>query len=180
MCTEYTALKFFSPFSIFEQLALALKNRFDLKFFTVLKYFLSFRIFEQLMFALKREFVLKIFTVLNILFTFRISEQLALSLKNRVCLDFTYWMRILYHSGFLSNLRLPWKFHCFEIFFIIQEYWVALVLKTGVCPENFHWIEIFFIIQEACPENRICPEGFQAGERQPSPSFASYTYGPVA
>jgi len=50
---------YFLSFRIFEQLAHALKNRFDLKFFTVLKYFLSFRIFEQLMLALK------LFTVLN-------------------------------------------------------------------------------------------------------------------
>jgi len=69
---------YFSSFRIFEQLALVLKNRFDLKLFTVLKYPLSFRIFEQLMFALK------FFTLLNILFTFRIFEQLALALKNRV------------------------------------------------------------------------------------------------
>jgi len=64
---------------------------------------LSFRNFEQLVFALK------FFTVLNILLTFRIFEQLALALKNRVCVEFTYWMRIFYHSGILSNLHLPWK-----------------------------------------------------------------------
>jgi len=41
-------------FRIFEQLALALKNRVVLEFFTALKtYFLSFRIFEQLALALK-------------------------------------------------------------------------------------------------------------------------------
>jgi len=49
-------LKIFSPFRIFEQLALDLKNRVALKFFTVLKYLLSFRIFEQLALALKTEF----------------------------------------------------------------------------------------------------------------------------
>jgi len=38
---------------LFEQLALALKNRFALEFFNVLKYILSFRIFEQLALALK-------------------------------------------------------------------------------------------------------------------------------
>jgi len=49
--TVFTIYFYFLSFGIFEQLALALKNRFDLKFFTVLKYFLSFRIFEQLMLA---------------------------------------------------------------------------------------------------------------------------------
>jgi len=42
-------------FRIFEQLALAMKNRVALEFFTVLKYILSFRIFEQLALALKTE-----------------------------------------------------------------------------------------------------------------------------
>jgi len=47
---------------IFEQLALALKNRVALKFFTLLNmHFLSLRIFEQLALALKTEFALKIF-----------------------------------------------------------------------------------------------------------------------
>jgi len=45
---------YFLSFRIFEQLALALKNRVALEFFTVLNmYFLSFRIFEQLALALK-------------------------------------------------------------------------------------------------------------------------------
>jgi len=45
-------------------------------------------------------FALKFFTVLNTLFTFRIFEQLALALK-KSCREI---------------------FHCFEIFFIIQEF----------------------------------------------------------
>jgi len=48
-------------FRIFEQLALALKNRVVLKVVTVLKYFLLFRNFEQLALALKTEFALKFF-----------------------------------------------------------------------------------------------------------------------
>jgi len=77
-------------FRLFEQLALALKNRVCPEFtllnilfyiqdfwatcacpeiFTVFKYFLSFRIFEQLALALKTEFALKVSTLLDILFT---------------------------------------------------------------------------------------------------------------
>jgi len=48
-------------FRIFEELALALKNRVALNIFTVLKYFFSFRIFEQLALALKTEFALIFF-----------------------------------------------------------------------------------------------------------------------
>ena len=80
---------------------------------------------------------LKIFTVLNTFFTFRSFEQLALDLKKKRCIEFTvlkmyfyhqdfwvtcachekqnmpwnfllYW-NIFFHSGFLSNLRLPWS-----------------------------------------------------------------------
>jgi len=50
---------YFLSFRIFDQLALALKNRVALQFFTVLKmYFLSFRIFEQLALALKNRVAL--------------------------------------------------------------------------------------------------------------------------
>ena len=129
---------YFLSFRIFEQLALALKNRFDLKFFTILKYFLSFRIFERLIFALK------FFTVLN----------------------------IFLHSGFVSNLRLPWKTECALnsliecILSIIQDFWATCACaEKQSCPEIFHCFEIFFIIQElwatcACPENRVFPENF--------------------
>jgi len=54
-------LKIFSPFFIFEQLALALKNR----------------VFPE------------IFHCIAKIFLFRIFEQLALALKNRMCLEFT-------------------------------------------------------------------------------------------
>jgi len=49
-------------------------------------------------------------TVLNVLFTFRIFEQLALALKNSVTLKFFTVLHIFLHSGFLSNMRLPWNF----------------------------------------------------------------------
>ena len=83
-----TVLKYFLSFRIFEQLALALKNRVALKFFTVLKYFLLFRIFEQLALVLKTEFVLKIFTGLKYFLSFRNFEQLALALKTEFALKF--------------------------------------------------------------------------------------------
>jgi len=102
----------------------------------------------------KSEFALKMFTELNIIFTFRIFEQLVLALKNRVCLErFPCIANTFCHSGFLSNLHLPWKQNC---------------------PWIFHCIEIFFIIQDflatcACTENRDCPENVQArvGGRPP-------------
>jgi len=70
-----------------------------------LKYILSFRIFEQLALALKNRVALEFFTVLNMYFlSFRIFEQFALALKNRVALKFfTVLKYFFYHSGFLSN-----------------------------------------------------------------------------
>jgi len=36
-------------------------------------------------------------------------EQVALALKTAFALNSRFWVYIFYHSGFLSNLRLPWK-----------------------------------------------------------------------
>ena len=151
--TEFS-LKFFTvpttyflSFRIFEQLALALKNRFDLKFFTVLKNFYHSGFLSHLCLPWKFSLRWIYFYIQDFLATCAFLEQQSVS-----------WIHLLnayfYHSGIVSNLRLSWK-----------------QLKT-VCPENFQWIEIFFIIQEfwatcACPENRICPEIFQAGGWQP-------------
>ena len=46
-------------------------------------------IFEELALALKTDFFLKYFTVLNTVFTFRIFEQLVLAMNKRVCTEFT-------------------------------------------------------------------------------------------
>ena len=140
---------------IFEQLALVLKNRFDLKFFTVLKYFLSFRIFEQLMFALK------FFTVLNILFTFMIFEQLALALKNRVALKF------------FTVLKYFLSFSNFEQ--------LALVLKTGVCTENFHWLKCFLLFRNLeqlalALKTEFALKFFKLGGSSSPPSHTSMEY----
>ena len=79
-------------------------------------YFLSFRIFEQLALALKNRVGLKFFTVWKCFLLFRNFEQLALVLKTDFPLNFLLDWNIFYHSGILSNLRLPWKHICPEIF----------------------------------------------------------------
>ena len=71
-----------------------------------------------------------------------------------------YWLYTFCHSGFLSNLRLPWKTDLiwnsslYWNIFIIQDFWA-----TYVCPEIFHCIEYTFYIQDfsaacACPEKQ--------------------------
>jgi len=72
-------------------------------------YFLLFRIFQQLALALKNRVALEICTVMKYILSFRIFEQLATALKNRGALEFSTVLNNVYfhHSGVLSNLRLP-------------------------------------------------------------------------
>jgi len=108
----------FSPFSIFEQLSLALKNRVSLKFFTVLTiYFLSFGIFEPLALALKNRFDLKFFTVL----------------------------KYFYHSGYLSNFVWPEIFHCIEYTFYIQEFWAICACLEKQSAPWIHLLNAYFL-----------------------------------
>jgi len=79
MYTEFTVSNILSPFRIFEQLGLALKN------FTVLNILFTFRIFEQLALALKNSCSV-IFHCIEIFLSFRIFEQLALILKTELAL----------------------------------------------------------------------------------------------
>jgi len=96
-------LKYFLSFRIFEQLEFALKNRVCPENFQCIET----RIFEELALALKTEFSLKFFAVLNIVFTFRIFEQLVLCLKNRVCPEFIVLNIYFLSFIILNNLRLP-------------------------------------------------------------------------
>jgi len=143
--TAYTLLKFFSPFRIFEQLALALKNRVSLKFFTVLNIFCHSRFLSNYALALKTEFALKFFTVLNIPFV----------------------MQGFWATCACPEKQFPW-IHCIEyIFFIIQDFWA-----TCACPENrvalkffkvLKYLSSFRIFEQlacACPESRVSLKNF--------------------
>jgi len=78
----------FLLFGIFDQLALALKNRVAQKFFAVWNIHFTFRIFEQLALALKNRVALEFFTVLKYILLFRIFEELAVALKTEFALKF--------------------------------------------------------------------------------------------
>ena len=79
----FTVLNILFTFRVFEQLALALKNRVCPEFTVLNIYFLSFRIFEQLALALK------FLTLLKYFLSFRNFEQLALALKTEFALNFS-------------------------------------------------------------------------------------------
>jgi len=161
----------------FEQLVLALKNRVILNAFTVLKCFYLQEFLSNLCLPWKTELALKFFTVLDIIFTFRIFEQLVPALKNRVCPDIFYCIErryIFYPSGFFSNLRLAWKTECalnslyWIYIFYHSKFWTTCDWPgTQSLPWIFYCNEIFFIFQDfwatcACPENKVCPDFFQA------------------
>ena len=79
---------YFLPFKIFEQHALALKNRVCPENFQAIEYiFCHSGYLSSSALAMKNR-VCPEFTVLNMLFTFRIFEQLALALKIEFALKF--------------------------------------------------------------------------------------------
>jgi len=124
--------------------------------FHCISIFLSFRIFEQLALAVKTCLE---FTVLNICFlSIRIFEQLALYLKIEGALNSLYWIwtYIFYHSVFLSNLRLPWKFSLYLNIFYHSGFLSNLRLPWIHCIEYIFFIIQYFWATCACPENRVC------------------------
>ena len=113
---KYAVFKIFSRFRIFEQLALALKNRDCPEIFHCIEYlniFFAIQDFWVTLRLLWKRVALKIFTALNIYsLSFRIFEKLALARKTEFALIFLALLNIAYFldSGLLSNLRLSWKF----------------------------------------------------------------------
>jgi len=93
---------YFSSFRILNNLRLP-EKRVGLENF----HGIEITIFEELELALKTEFFLKYFTVLNIVFKFRIFEQLVRALKKRVCPEFTVLNICFLSFRILNNLRLP-------------------------------------------------------------------------
>ena len=76
------------------------------------------------------------------------------------------------HSGFLSNLRLPWKTECalkiftlVNVLFTIHDFLAALRLPWKTELPCIHCIEYIFYIQEflatsTCPEKQSVPWKF--------------------
>ena len=133
----YTVLKIFSPFTIFEQLALGWKNKVALKFFSIFNILFTFRIFNSL--PWKQSFPWNFSLYWIYFLPFMITDQLCACPEKQSCpgifhclectfysqefwatcmrlpwktegaLNSQYWLYIFYHSGFLSNLCVPWK-----------------------------------------------------------------------
>jgi len=79
--TEYKELKIFSSFRMFQQFAVALKNRVALEFFTLLNIFFAIQDFWATLRLSWKQSCPEIFHCIEYTFTFRIFEQLALALK---------------------------------------------------------------------------------------------------
>jgi len=101
---------------------------------------------------------------------FRIFEQLAITLKPEFALNSPYWIYIFLHSGFLSNLHLPWKtWVALKCFTVLKSFYHSVFLSNlrFSWKQDLHWIHcienIILIIQDfwahcACPKNRVSPE----------------------
>ena len=163
----------FLSFRILGQLALTLKNRFDLKFFTLLKYLYYSGFLSNLCLPWKVSLYWVYFLHSGFLSSWRLPSKTECALNSLAECIFFIIQDFSATCAYAEKQSCPEIFHCFENFFIIHEFWATCACpENRVCPEIFHWIEIFFIIQEfwatcPCPENRICPENFQASWRQP-------------
>jgi len=77
-----------------------------------------------------------------------------LALKNRVALNSLYWIYFL-HSGFLSNLRLPWKTVCPKMFLCIEYAFYHSGFLSNLC---LLWKTValkFFTVLNICFTVRI-------------------------
>ena len=147
---------------------LSWKTEFAVKLSTVFNIFFAIRDFWATCACLENR-VCSEFTVLNIHFlSFRIFEQLALALKQDLhwilCIEYI----VFYHSGFLRNLRLPWKTRVALISCTVLNYFYHLVFLSNLrlsWKQSLSWIHcieyISFVIEDfwaTCS----CPETFQA------------------
>jgi len=76
-------------------------------------------IFDELALALKPEFVMKFFALCNILFTFRMFEQLLLALKNRVCPENFYCIDIRIFEELALALKTEFSLKIFTVLNIV-------------------------------------------------------------
>ena len=164
------------------QLSLTLKTECALKIFTLFNILFTFRIFEQLALALKNR-VCPEFTAMNIYFlSFRILNNLRLPEKQSLPWNFSlYWIYIFYYSKFCKTCAcpekqsLPWKFSLYLIYFLDSGFLsnLRLLWKTDCALNSLYWIYIFIIQNfeqlELALKNRVCPEFFNPGHCRPPP-----------
>jgi len=175
-----TVFKIFSPFTIFEQLALALKNQSCPEIFHCVEYTFCIQNFwatcacpeEQLHWNFSLYWIMCNFYHSGLL------SNLRLPWKTELPWKFSPYWNIFYSSGFLSNSRLPWKtelpwnFPLYWIMctFIIQEFWETCAYLEKQSVPWIHCTEyVFFIIQDfwatcVCPEKQSCPGNFHCIE----------------
>jgi len=149
-----TTRHWFFIIQIFEQLALALKNRVCPELFHCVEIFFYLSGFWPNWTCPENRVRPEFLTVLIILFAFRIFEQLALALKNRVCPEFltvlkcSLSFRIFYQLGACPENRVcPEIFHCIEyIFYHSLDFWATLRLpwKTECALKILTVLNILF------------------------------------
>ena len=169
----FTVVNILFIFRIFEQLALALKNRVSPEIFHGIEHIFYYsRFLSDLRLPWKTEFALKILTVLDIFFTTQdFWATCACPEKQRVSWIHSTEYIYFFNQDFWATSACPEKqscpenFHCMEYTFYYSEFeQFALALKNRVSPGIFHCIEYEFLSfrifkQLALAlENRGCPE----------------------
>ena len=171
-------MKIFSPFRIFEQLALALKNRVCPENFHCIEYSFYHSGFLSNLRGLKNS-VPRIHCIEYMFLIIRdFWATLRFPWETEFVLNPLCWIYV-FHSRFLSNFALslknsvgPESFHrILNILFSFRIFeQLALALRNRVCPEMFHCIEYSFyhsgfLSNFALPfKNRVGPENFHCIE----------------
>jgi len=165
-------LKIFSRFTIFEQLALALKNRVCSENFHCIDYTFYIQDFWATGVCLKNRVDLNslywiycIFYIQDFWATCACPEKQSVP-WNFHCIEYTF-----YHSGFLSNLRFLWKTECDLKFFTVLNILftfrifeqLALALKFFTVLNILFTFRIFEQLALSL-KNRGCPEIFHCIE----------------
>ena len=123
-----------------------------------MKIFSPFTIFEQLALALKKQLPWKLSLILNVVLVFRIFNNLRLPWKQSLPWNFSLYWNIFCHSGFFEQLALALKnsrpeiFRCIEYPFYIREFWatcacpkkLALGLKNRAALNFFNELKYFY------------------------------------
>ena len=138
-----------------------------------MKIFSPFTIFDQLAFALKTEFPLKIFTILNIFFTIQDFLTTCVCPEKQSfpgifhCMEYTFYIKNFWATcACPEKTELSWKFSLCWIYFLHSGLLqLALALKHRRCPEfkvlNIHFLPFRIFEQFALAlKNRVALEFF--------------------
>ena len=135
-------------------------------------YFLSFRIFEQLALALKNRVALEFFTCIEIIFIIQDFWATCACPENRSfpelfrCIEYTFYIQEFWAiCACPEKQKVPWIYCTEYVFFIIQDFEkLPLALKNTVALKIFTLLNMCFlsfrIFEQLALKNRVTLEFF--------------------